>query len=521
MTSPAPPGGSPESRDASKSGDRFLAVLDGRVAAVRAGVLLAALGRGTIALVGCGCLAAAFQQAGLPLPPALVWLTAAAIAATLAGRTPWPGRLETARAIERAQPSLGERVSRAVGLLPGGGQAAGPATGQAEPRPLAQQLVERAAMDASWALAEAANTTPASVRAGRLWAGASAGLLLVMAGTAQFLPGWRDAILVAVGIGGRPVRDSDERARPSPAPPQRPAAAAAGALPDAVAYGLAVHRLLAPELMARFAHRPGLPRADLPADEKDWLDRAADLQTRLADDLLKALAEERPPPGGAGSFRSFAEAQSAVLAAIPPAIRDNRLATAASHTRAFLAAAEASGLRREPDGGSPLATLGPLVSGERPPLDAGELAAARLARLLEPRLGRKARAAEPPFGEASERIPRVPALAARPDAAIGRGAEAGIGDGVGSSAADGLAAEESLPTATPPPGGLSGRGETQRGRPTDPVGLEAWAAGRDRPAPTRVDGLAGSLPATDAAAVERYFLILSGDDDACEPAAPR
>jgi len=494
--------------------ERFEAALDRRVVASRAGTMLAAVAGATIALIGCVCLAAALRNAGLPIPPLVVWL-AMGISALASLRRTWPGRLETARELERASPPLGERISRAVGLLPE--SAGGTPAGLVQTafsiagtlRPLAPRLIERTAEEASRALAQAADGPLPSVRLGRLRAGVCGGLLLILGLSTGLLPHWRRSLIETV-VGEAAGPGVGARAWMPPTPteadrlPRRQSAPGA-ALPEAAARGIAIHRMLAAELANRFARGPGLERQEISADERDWLDHAAGLQEEVADDLLQALAGEE-----GGAWRDLATGQATGLKAIPSAIRANRLARAMALTESFLEAADAAGLATAFEQGALFETVGPLVSGTRPPADAAALAAARLARLIDPQLGRDT---PPAHGQ---RPPPVDAPGAQKPLARGDAVGTPAGEtrdtatSVAPGGGDGAGPLGSRASA--PPGSVDVGPAAAEGPAASPS-AEAWVAERDRRPGEAMDGLAGTLSEEHSLALDRYFSILAGEDD--------
>lgn len=486
---------------------RFAAEIDRRVNAMRAGRLLSVLGTFVCLLITCVGTVATLNVVGLAAPSWLAWLGAAVGAAVLVGRCRrWPGRLEAARVIERSMPALGERISRAVDLPAGtGGIHATEVAGHLQDR-----LAARAAEEAVEALARSRSVRSSSVRKGIRWASLAGILMALLIVTSTLLPEWRAAIFTVVV--GRAELVADDPAGTSRGSVQEDGPTAAP-LPAAISRGLVVHRWLADELSVRFVEGPGLMRDQLPNDAQDWLDQAAELQRRVADDLLDAIdasigSVEPSTPLEAEAMRGFHDAQQLVLADVAPAIRANRLATAGSLIRTFLEAAAGAGLTTSSTLTSQAHSLDQLSIGTRAPEDDSELAAARLARLVHPTIrhddgrpsGRSPSAASERDFYAASASATGPGHVDDDDAIAARS----VPPTVGGPSAGGESVVSNAPSAVP-----AGR-DAGAGTAAGKASAEAWVHARDRRPSNGVAGLAGTGPADRERSVDRYFSILAG-----------
>lgn len=310
-------------------------------------------------------------------------LVAAAMAAWFFARralVSWPTRLSIALAAERAQPELGEQISRAIDFL----DSAACGDGSTALKSIA---LEQAADAADRIIA--APTEGAARHIGFAAAAAFALALLTIDASRR-----DTATTPATATREVPAPDaSPENVRPA-----FNRLSEAGQAAARIAALAGFERQFADALAGWFAEAPGLAAVDVPPRRRLAIAEAATLHDDClagiasAANMITAAAAAEAPGDAAALSKSMADLAAetdAALAIVSAAIRDHRLAAAAeaaSHLADRLA--EAAGLL-----GIPIADPGQRVIVERQPMDGNERGSLdRDARALIDRLTRLDRA---------------------------------------------------------------------------------------------------------------------------------
>lgn len=339
---------------------RLARLIDRAVVIARAGRLLDLLGRLVCAsiLAMLAVLLARAVGLGLAFPAGPIAVAAAVgVAAWQASRRwRWPDRLATAMAVERADPRIGERISRAVGFI----GVPHDEPGTPKDPPVLELMAE--ALDEAATVLEGLNVDGSgdrhSVRGSLLslrWP--AAGLAAAAAvGIAFFAVPGRLVLPLADAFLPPRMPATISRVPPAETVSRLPkqAVAAAGRLAEAAA----TEERLAAALLTRFARSPGTAREELNRGEQDWLDEVASLQAVIAEDVGRDLAavvaalEERDPTHAASLAGGLVRERVAKLASTAERIRGNQLAAASGlisgEVRPILAALGAWGV--EPAG---------------------------------------------------------------------------------------------------------------------------------------------------------------------------
>lgn len=462
---------------ASPSAARLRAAIDRRVATARVVHGLGVAGR-----VGCAAACAwaaalligSFARVGVDarLMPGTV-LAAAAIAAWFFSRraiASWPTRLSIALAAERAQPEIGERISRAIDFL------GDPRAGGDGSTALKAIAIEQAA-DAADRLATA--PIAGATRHLGFAAAATVALALLMIAAPRRDTASTSAVATAQAPG---VDSSPAKVRPALDPRSETGQAAAR-----IAALAGFERRLADSLAGWFAEAPGLATIDAPPRRRRAIAEAATLHDDCMAGIASAAhvitaATAAEASGDSVALRkAMADLTRDADAAqgISAAIRDHRLAAAAqaaSHLADRLAAA--AGLL-----GLPIADAGRQAFSEQQP-NAGQAPASldRDSHALIDRLARLDRAvASASMAEGLEIT--EPAVASQPAAPAG--AAAGPGGGA--------------PAESPQPGGLAPGGD----------GIErVWSLVPEQSLPLRPRAADAATFPSHRRAIDAYYRLL-------------
>jgi hypothetical protein len=310
---------------AAPSAERLRTAIDRRVFTARLVHGLGAVGRiGCVAACVWAIAVVADRIAGGRVDARLVACTvlaAAAIAAWFFARraiASWPTRLSLALAAERAQPELGERISRAIDFLD---ETAADGDGSTTLKALA---ISQAADAADRIVAVPIDG--ASRHVGFAAAAAVALSLLAIAGTR------RDAVTTHATIATEsPAADSS----PATIRPTFDPLSAAGQAAARIAALAGFERRLANSLASWFAEAPGLAAIDAPPRRRLAIADAA----ALHDDVMAGVSSAADAIGAAAAnsdatalSKAMAELAADVDSAqsdVSAAIRDHRLAAAA------------------------------------------------------------------------------------------------------------------------------------------------------------------------------------------------
>lgn len=310
---------------ASDAAERLRTAIDRRVATARIVQALGVAGRiGCVAACDWAAALIASRIAGFPPDSRLVTgtvLAAAALAAWVFARramASWPTRLSLALAAERAQPELGERISRAIDFLDD-------TTTEGNGSTMLKSLAISQAADAAGRIV-AVPVEGAARNVGFAAAAALALSLLAVAGTR------RDTVAMHATTGTEAPADDSSRAAVRPTFDPRSAAGQAAARIAALA---GFERRLANSLAGWFAEAPGLAAIDAPPRRRLAIADAATMHDDAvaglssAVDVIAAAAAARNAAPLSDAMADLAADANTAQANVSAAIRDHRLAAAA------------------------------------------------------------------------------------------------------------------------------------------------------------------------------------------------
>ena len=454
------------------SAERLRTAIDRRVGTARIVHGLGIVGRsGCVA--ACVWAAALFagRVAGIPVDARLVTgivLAAAALAGWLfacRGTASWPTRLAIALAAERAQPEIGERISRAIDFLD---ETAAGGDGSTTLKALA---ISQAA-----AAADRIGAVPIAGAARHVGFAVAAALALSLLAIADAR---RDTATTHATIA---TEAPAEGSSPPAVQPTFDPLSAAGQAAARIAALAGFERRLAHSLAGWFAESPGLAAVDAPPRRRLAIADAAALHDDLmagassAADVLAAAAADAPALSDA--MTDLAADVDAAQENVSAAIRDHRLAAAAEAAGRLAdrltAAARRLGIPVPPTGDG-------LRESQRPFEESGPLSLDRDSRSLLDRLDRLDRAAGSVAEGLAVSVPGPP-----PDATVPAGTAPGAGDG-------------GAPAETVQPAGLV---------PDGPGSERLWALVPEQSLPLRPKAADPAAFPSHRRAIDAYYRLL-------------
>jgi hypothetical protein len=310
---------------AAPSAERLRTAIDRRVATARLVHGLGVVGRiGCVAACVWAIALVADRVTGGRVDARLIACTVLAAAALAAwcfvrrAVASWPTRLSLALAAERAQPELGERISRAIGFLDD-------TTSESDGSTTLKALAISQAADA----AERIGATPIEGAAQHL--GFAAAAVSALALLAIAVPRPNAVTTQAIATKETPAADSS----PATVRPAFDPLSEAGQAAERIAALAGIERRLANSLAGWFADAPGLAAIDVPPRRRLAVAEAATLHDDLmaaassAANVIAAAAATGDATALGKAMAELAADVDSAQASVSAAIRDHRLAAAA------------------------------------------------------------------------------------------------------------------------------------------------------------------------------------------------
>ncbi|MFM7035493.1 MAG: hypothetical protein ACKOYJ_10010 [Planctomycetia bacterium] len=412
----------------------------------------------------------------------------------------WPGRLDVARAVEKAHPELGERLSRAIEFLDDRPMHA--------PADLTGHLQRLAIEEAAREAARYPRLPWPGLRTHAAWGFAAAVAAAALIGSTLVLPvAWSDAVrrqlvFLPTTVGGTHA-DQDGEPVPGGASPTSRLTAGATTAPSGpvaeaalrLAAAAAVERRLAALCAERFADGPGVAAESLSPEERHDRDTLAAFQRetiasiRAARDTLASVEEPSADVGDAIMVLDRLAFLDAASAEMPSAaIASNRLAIAATEAtriaQAVAVAASVLGIS-EVAGAAEWVAASPAAAAKvhRTMRALGELERRPVAAAEKGSVGRLADATE--AADPGRSLPEQGGASADRDS----------GAAIGGATAEPRFAADDAATLRPIAG------------PSPPVDL-VWQLFPESTRPFASEGGRGDVPAAYAPAVDLYYELL-------------